>query len=155
MGGGASTSSEAEGTMHRTESCSQLGLALGPVTGTHFSLNSVHTGDVLPKLGLATTPQQASQASALTARFGSWFPSSRIETTAKKHQAGNWILRTVLLRPTTETVFIRPRHQPAEARAAEAVAPCQESAPGGQADHNRQRSACVVDLQPMSQWASP
>ena len=33
---------------------------------------------------------QAFQTSALAARFSSCFPSSRIETAAEKHQAGNW-----------------------------------------------------------------
>ncbi|KAL0024877.1 hypothetical protein WJX79_010179 [Trebouxia sp. C0005] len=60
--------------------------------------------DVLPELGLATTLQQASQASALAAQFRSWLTSSRIESAAKNHQAGSWMLRNMLLRPTGDTV---------------------------------------------------
>ncbi|KAA6420339.1 MAG: hypothetical protein FRX49_09501, partial [Trebouxia sp. A1-2] len=58
----------------------------------------------------------------------------------------------MLLRPTGDTVVSRPRHQPAQARAAEAVASRQELAPGKQADHNWQRSACVVDFGLPHEW---
>jgi len=59
---------------------------------------------------------------------------------------GTRIFKAELLQPNRATVLSRPRHQPAQARAAEAVASCQKSALGRQADHSQQRFACVVEL---------
>ena len=59
---------------------------------------------------------------------------------------GTRMLETMPLQCITATGFSRPRHQPAQARVTKAVASCQKSALGRQADHSRQQFACVVEL---------
>jgi len=61
-------------------------------------------------------------------------------------------LKTVLLQAKRATAPGRPRHQPAQARNAEAVASCQKPAFGRQADHSQQWSACVVELCPLASF---
>jgi len=51
---------------------------------------------------------------------------------------GTRILETVPMQSITEAGHSRPRHQPAQARVAEAVVPRQKSAFGRQADQNQQ-----------------
>ncbi|KAL0024860.1 hypothetical protein WJX79_007312 [Trebouxia sp. C0005] len=63
-------------------------------------------GSVLREL--ATTSQQATQASALAAHYGSWSPLLRSQTAAKKQKTSNWILRTFLLQRNTATVLSKP-----------------------------------------------
>ncbi|DBA66766.1 TPA: hypothetical protein ACH3X2_001912 [Trebouxia sp. C0005] len=97
------------------------------------------------------TCAQALQSSTFAQRAGAWVLPLRNVTTVQGQPAGIWVLKIVLLQSSKNTVLSRPRHQPTETRVAETVASCQESAPGRQAYHSQQRSACVVELH----WLCP
>ncbi|KAA6420544.1 MAG: hypothetical protein FRX49_09705 [Trebouxia sp. A1-2] len=111
------------------------------------------------------TCAQALQSSTFAQRAGAWVLPLRNVTTVQGQpagicgfklsievqlptcgRAGTRVLKIVLLQSSKNTVLSRPRHQPTETRVAETVASCQESAPGRQAYHSQQRSACVVEL---------
>ncbi len=95
---------------------------------------------------------QAIQVSAFATRVGAWLRCSRTGVTTEEQEAVIWYviaqaasislgapaelcmctrtLRAVLLQPNRAAGLSKPTHQPAQARDAEAVAPCQKSAFG-------------------------